>query len=433
MKKNLLKKSILACASGIMSLSLLAGCTNNETASNGNEKVEIEFWYGLGGKLGDNMKEKIDDFNKSQNEVVVKGVAQADYTETYQKLQAATASGQTPAVTLLTHATANALASKEVLTPLDSFIEKDKESNVDDYVSTFLELGKVNGKQYALPAYGTTQVLYYRKDLLEKSNIDPAQLKTWESLGEAAKKIKVEQNIFGWEPMWGDLNLVDASLSAGGKVLSEDGKKVMIDSDEWINTWEFFRKAIHEDKTMKIHHGGQGWEYWYKTIDDAMQGRAAGYTGSSGDQGDLDFTKMAAYPQPGWKNHEAAPQAEAQMLVIPAKASKEQQEAAYKWIKYFTSSEVTADWSMKSGYIAVRQSATEVPAFKEFADKNPQILVPLEQAQNGTPGFIDPTGGKIMDAIAKATDKVEIENVSAKQALKDAQVEAQKALDEVVK
>lgn len=423
-------------AIGIMSLSLLAGCGTKENAtqsSQGKDKVQIEFWYGLGGKLGENMKKKIDAFNKSQNEVIVNGVAQADYTETYQKLQAATASGQTPAVALLQYTTANVLANKQVLASLDSFLKKDKESNVEDYVPTFLDLGKVNGKQYALPAYGTTQVLYFRKDILAKSNIDPSQLKTWESLGEAAKKIKAEQKVFGWEPMWGSGNLIDASLSAGGKVLSDDGKKVMIDSTEWVNTWDFFRKAIHEDKTMQIHHGGQGWEYWYKTIDDVMQDRAAGYTGSSGDQGDLDFTKIVATPQPGWQNHEAAPAAEAQMLVIPAKASSEQQAAAYKWIKYFTSSEVTADWSKNSGYIAVRKSATEVPAYKEFAAKNPQILVPLEQAQHGTPGFIDPTGGKILDALSKAADKVEIENIPAGQALKDAKEEAQKALDKVVK
>lgn len=35
---------------------------------------------------------------------------------------------------------------------------------------------------------------------------------------------------------------------------------------------------------MGIHFGGDGWEYWYKTIDDVMQGRAGGYVGSSGDQ-----------------------------------------------------------------------------------------------------------------------------------------------------
>ena len=48
---------------------------------------------------------------------------------------------------------------------------------------------------------------------------------------------------------------------------------------------------------MTIHSGGQGWEYWYKTIDDVLQDKAGGYTGSSGDQADLDFTKVGAIEQ----------------------------------------------------------------------------------------------------------------------------------------
>jgi multiple sugar transport system substrate-binding protein len=46
-----------------------------------------------------------------------------------------------------------------------------------------------------------------------------------------------------------------------------------------------------------------------------------------------------------------------------------------------------------------------------------------------SPEFIDPTDGKIDDALAKAADKVEIEGVPANQALNEAQKEAQAALD----
>ena len=48
---------------------------------------------------------------------------------------------------------------------------------------------------------------------------------------------------------------------------------------------------------MAIHSGGQGWEYWYNTIDDVLQNTAGGYTGSSGDQADLDFSIVSAMEQ----------------------------------------------------------------------------------------------------------------------------------------
>lgn len=238
--------------------------------------------------------------------------------------------------------------------------------------------------------------------------------------------------LYGWEPMWGSGNMIDAVLSKGGTILSEDGKQVMVDSKEWIETWDLFRKWIHEDKIMRIHSGGQGWEYWYKTIDDVMKGQAAGYTGSSGDQGDLDFSIVSAMEQPGWAGiGEGKPVAQALMAGILSKASDSEKEAAMKWLTYFTNAENTASWSINTGYISVRQSALQDPAFVSFSESNPQIKVPLMQASHGSAPFQDPTGGKINDALTIAADKVQIENIPAAQALKEAQETAQAALDKL--
>ena len=84
---------------------------------------------------------------------------------------------------------------------------------------------------------------------------------------------------------------------------------------------------------------------------------------------------------------------------------------------------------METGYIAVRQSTLEVEEFKAYAEENPQALVPISQASHATASLTDPTGGKIFDALSIAADKVELENVSAKEALDEAQKTAQEALD----
>src|SRR5690606_37183120 len=85
------------------------GGASNQKMTNTHDNVEgdtvkdtvtIEFWYGLGGNLGDNMKLLIEEFNASLDEVIVKPVAQASYPETEQKLQAAIAAGNAPAVAL---------------------------------------------------------------------------------------------------------------------------------------------------------------------------------------------------------------------------------------------------------------------------------------------------------------------------------------------
>ena len=383
------------------------------------------------------MKGLINDFNASQKAYAVTGIAQGSYDETYQALQAAIASGSAPACFLTTSPTVNALARKSVLENLKPYIDKDNGFNPADFVQAFLPPAQVNDGLFGIPAYGTTQIMYYRKDLFEKKGISPDVLKSWESLEKAAAQLTekngTEVSVYGWEPMWGVWNIIDAVLSAGGSILSEDGKTVTVDDKIWIDTWEYFRRNIHDGKTMRIHSGGQGWEYWYKTIDDVMQDKAAGYTGSSGDQGDLDFTKVAAYEQPGWNGQQGKPIAGSQFLAVPSVAKEEQKQGAFEWMKFFTNSKNTGKWSMSTGYIPVRLSAQEDADYKAYLDKNPQAKVPLTQAAHATAEFLDPTGGKITDALTKACDKVEIENVPVEKALKEAKEAAQKALDEALK
>ena len=432
------------CAVGLISIlagSMVAcGSTNSAKGAKktANGKVQIEYWYGLGGKLDESMQKIITNFNSSQDKYEVKGVAQDDYDATFKSLQAGIAAKKSPALALLEADKVDILDNKDLLTNISDYTSKDTDFKEEKYLQSFLETGKKGDKLFAFPIYGTTQVLYYNKQAFKDAGISEDSLKTWTGVAEAAKKLTKkdgdEVSFYGWEPMWKKDNLIDASLSNGGKILSDDGKQVLINSQEWIEVWDSFRKWIHEDKIMRVHSGGQGWEYWTATVNDVMKDKAAGYTGSSGDQGDLNFDKLAACEQPAFKSgKESKPIAEARLLAIPKDVSDEEKQGAYEFIKYFTSAKVNAEWAIASGYISVNKGSASTPEFVEHVKKNPQAAVPTAQAAHATKAFIDPTGGKIIDALKIAADKVEIENVSAKVALDEAQKTAQKALEAVNK
>lgn len=414
-----------SCASPVKNTQTNTDSPASETSAEG--PVEIQYWYGLGSVAGETMESIIADFNDSQDEVKVTGVQQSSYSETYQKVQAAIAANQPPAVFISDDY--GTIAQKGIFAELTPYL--DDTFDKDDYLDVFMEPAYINDKLYGLPAYGTTQVVYYRKDKLEEAGIDPKEaFSSWENVYEASQKL-VDQGItsFGHLPMWGADNLVDIALSNGGQFLSEDGKEVLIDSDQWVEAWNFVREKIHDSKITKVESGGEGWEYWYRTIDNVMNGQAMSYTGSSGDKGDLDFEIIDSIPQPGLNGNPAKPQAGALYLVVPEKASEEEKKAATKWIQYFTSPEVSAKWSKAIGYIPVRKSANDVEEYKEFIKENPYAGVPFEQAQTASPRFLDPTGGQILDELTKAADKVELQNVDAKEALAEAKANAQEALD----
>lgn len=398
------------------------------------EPVEIEFWYGLGGTLGETMESVIAEFNASQDAVVVKGVVQSSYDETAKMIQAAVASGDVPACFLSNHQTFTTFATKGVMEYLDSYIAADPDFNQDDILDSFLNYCQDSeGKVYSLPVWGTTQVVYYRKDMFEEVGLDPDEVfATWQNVAEASRTLQEYYsdvpNFYGFEPMSGMDCLMDMAYANGATIVSEDEKTVTFNSDAFVEALEAARQWINEEQIMGIHFGGEGWEYWYKTIDDVMQGRSAGYVGSSGDQADLDFTIIAAHIQPGFNDNPPKPYVDPITVGIVSKASEEQKQAAFQWITYLNQNG-TKEFSMQTGYVPVRSSVKEDEEYKAYIEENPQALVILEQAELGRRKWVDPTG-VVEQALADACDLIEIENVPAKEALDEAAAVAQQGLDE---
>ena len=427
------RKLMSALLAGVM----LAGCSGGSTAASTQDggKTTVEFWYAGGKTAVGVIQDIVDKYNASQDVYEVKTVTQADYSETYQKVQAAIAGNAAPDLVLLDPSAARVLSEKSILTDLNPYTQKDETFNADDLITAFYEQGAdENGKQFALPAYGTTQVLYYNVQAFKDAGVDPSSIETWQDLGEAAAKIKATGKYeYGWEPMWGPDNLIDAAFSNGASVFSADGTKVTINSKEWVDVFEQFRKWIHEDETMAIHSGGQGWEYWYATIDDVIQNKAGGYTGSSGDQADLDFNIVQAMEQPAWSSSTtSSPTATALTMSVFENSSEAEKQGAYEFLRYFMSVESQVAWNTTVGYVAVNKQILDDPTYQEFLESHPQAAVPFSQAEHASLYPVDPTNGQVYDALKIAVDKIEIDNVPAQQALDEAQKTAQEALDAVL-
>lgn len=201
MKKRLITMLLLSaltlsaltgCGSGSSTASAASGSSSSDgsDAVTSDGAVEVEFWY-AGGKTAVNVvQEIVDEFNASQDTYYVTTVTQADYTETYEKLQAAIAGSVAPDLVLLGTSTARVLSDKSVLTDLTAYTEADEDYDRSDYIDSFFQGEDDNGKLFAIPAYGTTQVLYYNIEAFETAGIDPESIETWQDLAEAARKIK---------------------------------------------------------------------------------------------------------------------------------------------------------------------------------------------------------------------------------------------------
>lgn len=426
----------------LLAVALLAGCGTSSGASGSGATgggdsgvVELEFWLAQGNNVMDLVNEEVEKFNTSQSTYHVTVVQQENYVKTFSNLQAAIAGKNAPDIVLLDTAPARQLYEKGALVAFDAFQEADSDFNADDFYAVYADQGKhTDGKTFARPMYGTIQIAYYSVKAFADAGVDPASIKSWQDLVAVGQKFKDAGYQFVWEPMGGDAkNLIDAAFANGAKVFSDDGKTVTINSPEWVEVWESFRGWIHDDKFMQTHWNGiDDWVYWYDTIDDVIEGRSAGYTGSPVDSVDFDFNVVKPMEQFGWNGNVSMPWAQALMLCMPQGNGEARQQGAYEFIKFLTNPENQAAYTMLTTYPAANRKVTEVPEYQNFLKENPVAGVLLAQSEHAAIYPVDPTGGKILDELNIAAEKIEIEGVSAQEALDEAQKNAQIALDEAL-
>ncbi len=72
------------------------------------------------------------------------------------------------------------------------------------YPSAFVNAGTVDGKVYGIPVRGSVQMLFYRRDLLEKNGLQPP--KTWDEVVQAGHVLQEKENIAGVAMYYGRNN-----------------------------------------------------------------------------------------------------------------------------------------------------------------------------------------------------------------------------------
>ena len=394
--------------------------------------TSLEFWFSVNTTGANVMESIVKDFNASQENYHTLVRVFGSQDEVYNELQMAIATDNAPDLVLLEKTPTLNLYQKGLTENLTDRLSQDPTFDEQAYLPAFLQQGILeDGEFFAMSLFGTTQVLYYNKAAFAETGIAPEQIHTWLDLAAAAKAIqRAGVCEYGWEPMWGYENMVDAALSNGGSIYSDDGRTLLINSQEWIDAWDGFRRWIHEDRTMRIHSGGHGYEYWNYTRNDVQEGRAGGYTGSSGDQADLDPEQIGMMEQPAYlSDKKARPLAQALLLSILSTSEPERKDGAFALLRYLTDVPAQVRFSTGTGYIPVNRDVLQSEEYQAFQETDPYALIPLMQSLHASLVPYDPTGGVLRTALTQAADQVQIENIPAADALGEAYRTAQKALD----
>lgn len=427
----------------LMSLSgVVAGCASNssktestgsssgsksETASSGNKAVEIDFWYSLGGKNGEVIQELVKKFNESQQDIVVKPTYQGDYYENHSKVLAAVAAGNQPDVTMVEIASIGAFADAKVVEDLGPYASGMEEK----YIPGLMGNSYWNDKLYAIPFNRSTPLLYVNRDLLKAANLDPAGPKTWEELQEYARALTKKEgdkvSTYGFStPI--DIWFYEALVfESGGKILSDDGKQLAINSESGKAPLELWTGMIKEG-IMK-NPPGEKYNAWDVAKQDFINQQVAMIFTSTGDLKTLKDTasfEVGAAFLPANKNY-GVPTGGTN-LVILSKSSDEEKKAAWEFIKWMTDTPQTIYWSLNTGYMPVTKEAVNSAEMQAAYEEDPNFKVAVDQLEYANPRPMVPGYKELQEIIMTEIQRAVLGQASIDQIMKNVEEKSVRAL-----
>ena len=400
-------------------------------------KTEITFFYPVqvGGPLTQVIDGYVAKFKAANPDIDVKPVYSGNYLDTTTKALTAAKSGNPPTVAVLLATDIFTLIDEEAVQPVGDFVKTDADKKwLDGFMPAYMASTKVDGHVWAAPFQRSVAVLYWNKKAFAESGLDPKKYpKTWDemvSYGKAVTKKDASGRVTRWgvgiPGNVGSAPWLFGALCAQNNVrlMNDQGTQTYLTDPKVVEALKFW---VDLNKVHGIHP--QGIQEWGTTPSDFLEERIAMVWTTTGNLTNLmnnakfDFG-MAPYPG------KVAPASVlgGGNLYIFKKAPQADKEAAFKFIKFLTSDEILADWSVKTGYIAPREGAWQNEALKAYAAKTPDILVAKQQIAVSVPEFSTHDNARTSKVLSDALAAALTGKKTPEKALADAQAEIDRIL-----
>jgi sn-glycerol 3-phosphate transport system substrate-binding protein len=178
--------------------SLLAGATLAlalaAAPAGAQQRTEIQFWYGLGGQLGERVQEQVRRFNESQNRFTVVATFKGSYVETMTGAIAGWRAGNPPHIAQVFEVgTATMMAAGPAIKPV---WQLSQETGVAIDPAQYLAgvrgyYSDTQGRLVSMPHNSSSAVMWLNLDMLERAGVTTPP-KTWAEVREAARKIRAQ-------------------------------------------------------------------------------------------------------------------------------------------------------------------------------------------------------------------------------------------------
>jgi len=390
--------------------------------------TELTMYYpvAVGGPLTKIVDSIVDDFMKENPDITVKAIYAGNYNDARIKALAALKSGQPAQLSVMFSIDIYELIEQDAIVAFDDIVNTAEEKAwLNSFYPALMENGRTAGKTWGIPFQRSTIVMYYNKDAFRAAGLDPDKPPaTWDEMVAAGKKLtKPGGSQWGvmipstGYPYW----LFGALAMENGQVLMNgDGNTTYFDDPAVIGALQFWKSLGEEYQIMP-----KGTIEWGTLRQNFLEGKTAIMWHSTGnltavkDHAKFDFG-VAMLPA---SKRRGTPTGGGNFYIFK-KTTPEERKAAMRLIKFMTSPERSAEWSIKTGYMGISPAAYETPQLKEYVKEFPYAAVARDQLKYATAELSTYQTGRVRKLLDDAIQAALTGSKTPAEALKEAQKQA---------
>jgi sn-glycerol 3-phosphate transport system substrate-binding protein len=398
--------------------------------------VELNMYYpvAVGGPIPKFIDDTIAEFEKANPDIKVKAVYAGNYDDTRVKALAAIKANQPVQLSVLFSIDVFELIDQDVIVPFDDFATSAEDKQwLASFYPALMANSKVKGKTWGIPFQRSTIVLYHNKNAFKEAGLDPNKAPaTWDEMVAAAQKLNKKDasgNVTRWGvhiPSTGYAYWMFQALCIqnGQELMNQDGNKTNFDHPDVIEALQFWRDLAAKHKVMP-----EGTIDWGTLRQKFLEGATAMMWHTTGnltavkDGAKFDFG-VSMLPA---KKRRGSPTGGGNFYIFK-KASAEERKAALKFIKFMTAPELTARWSIATGYVATRADAYKTPTLEKYVADFPAAAVARDQFQYAVAEFATHENARNKKFLDDAIQSVVTGAKPPKEALTAAQQQAERVL-----
>ena len=393
--------------------------------------IELNMYYpvAVGGPLTKIVDGMVDEFERKNPDVKVNAIYAGNYNDARIKALAALKSGKPAQLSVMFSIDIYELIEQDAIVPFDDLVSTyEDKAWLYSFYPTLMENGVTDGKVWGIPFQRSTIVMYYNKDLFRKAGLNPNKPpNTWNELVSYGKKIVDSTSSWGvmipstGYPYWmfGALTMQNDQVLMNG-----DGNKTYFDHPSVVGALQYWHDLGNKHKVMP-----SGTIEWGTLRKNFLEQKTAIMWHSTGNlttvkkNAKFDFG-VAMLPE---SKRRGTPTGGGNFYIFK-KSSAAEKKASMRLIKFMTSPEQAAHWSMATGYMGVSPASYQTSALTNYVKEFPPALVARDQLEFATAELSTFQTGRVRKLLDDAIQSALTGEKTPSSALTNAQKNADRLL-----